>query len=87
MTKRKILPTSARAYVPPEFIDHFIAKGWRPAEHAFGKKAAERYRSIVGRERLDAAHKQFLADQKRDPKVDIAQYRIVLKRQRAEAAR
>jgi hypothetical protein len=70
--------------VPPEFIDQFIKKGWRAAEHSFGKSSAQIYRRAVGRQRLTDAHRQYLADKKRDPRVDVVAYRMVLARRRKE---
>lgn len=90
MAKRRILPTSALMPIHPEFYDKFLAHGWRRVENTWGKSRVKNWSKQIGVERMAAVRKRFIADQKRDPKVDIAQYRAALKRKRflkEEAAR
>jgi hypothetical protein len=61
-TRRKLLPTSAPKYVPPEFLDEFAAHGWQHVERMFGKPSVRIYRAVVGAKRMAECRKRYLRE-------------------------
>lgn len=51
----KAASTKVAHPVPPEFEPIFITQGWRRAEYLFGKRAAKRWFTVLGPDRLRAA--------------------------------
>ena len=62
-TRRKLLPTSAPKYVPPEFLEEFARHGWQHVERMFGKPSVRVYRAVLGAKRMAEARKRYLAEE------------------------
>lgn len=55
MTDPKPLSTKLARPVPPEFEAMFLAGGWPKVNQLYGKRAAQRYFTALGSDRLRAA--------------------------------
>lgn len=64
LSRLKAPSTKAAQPVPPEFEPIFIEQGWQRAEYLFGKRAAKRWFTVLGPDRLRAARAAHRAAEK-----------------------
>lgn len=64
LSRLKAPSTKTVHQVPAEFEPIFIEHGWHRAEYLFGKRAAKRWFTTLGPDRLRAARAAYRADQR-----------------------
>lgn len=64
MPRTKLMPTSAPKPIPPEFMEKFIAHGWRRVENIWGKSTVLAWSKVIGAKRMAELRKAHLAAQR-----------------------
>lgn len=54
--------------IPPEFEETFVRQGWCKVNHLWGKRAAVRYFTALGSQRLRAARDAYLETERAEKK-------------------